>query len=242
VKNEFAGALEAFRRCIELDAEYADAHYRAGIVLESLERPEEAITSYRRALELEPRRVSAGRRLGLLEYAAGRFEKARDAWLAVEPYAGDDVYLRAQIAQALFALGRFGEAEPWREKVRRLHAAAKDEKVRAMKDFCFDQFVVDDARVSAYELFDRSEDALYRYVFVVARDGKVVLRVNLEPMQAVPELGLPGGFCVGANDDEGHITFKKRWAEEPPYPELQAAVRDAIRGQLPVAIRSRRGG
>ena len=35
------------------------------------------------------------------------------------------------------------------------------------------------------------------------------------------------------------MTFDKRWKAEPPYPELKAAVIDAIRGKL--AIKSSSG-
>jgi tetratricopeptide (TPR) repeat protein len=240
-KKDLPGSLAAFEKTVALDPGYLDAHYLAGTVLQRLDRSDEAITYFRKALEVEPENVGAGRRLGQLEYAAGRFEKALAAWLAVEPHAPDDIPLRAQIVQALFALGRHAEAEPWREKVRQIHAAAKDEKTRALKEFCFDQFKVDDKQVVAYEQFDRSEEALYRYVFYVSRDGKRLQRVNLEPGPVAPGLGILGGdFFLGANDEHGHVTFDKKWESEPPYPELKAAVIEAIRGKVPVATSSRR--
>lgn len=239
-KKDLPAALTAFLKAVELDPEYTEAHYRAGKALHRSERNAEAIVHYRKALALDATHVDAGNDLGLLEYLAGRFEGAREVWLAIEPHAPDDLELRARIVQALFALERYAEAEPWREKVRRMHATSKDEGTRKLREYCFDQFAVDDLRVVALEQFDRSEDALYRYVFRVSRDGTEILRVNLEPTPVAKELGLlGGGFFLGANDDEGHVTFQKRWNAEPPYPELKAAVIDAIHGRLAAASRSR---
>jgi tetratricopeptide (TPR) repeat protein len=240
-KGDLAGALAAFRKAVDLDPGYLDAHVRAGSMLERSERNEEAIATYRKVLELDPTLVRAGVRLGALEYRAGRFEKALAAWTAVEPHTPGDLTVRAQIVQALFALGRYADAAPWREQIRRIHASAKDEAVRKETEYRFDRFEVDQLEVVAYEQFDRSEDALYRYVFRVLQGDRMILRVNLEPSPVVPELGLHGGaFFLGANDEDGHRTFDKRWDGEPAYPELKAAVIDAIRGKIDVAVRSGR--
>lgn len=240
-KKDFDGALEAFRKAIALNPSYTEAQERAASVLEVLFRDDEAIAAYRKVLELDPTRASAGGRIGWLEYQAGRFEKALEAWLSVQPHAPSDLELHSEIVQALFALGRYADAEPWREKVRRIHAAAKDRKTRGYSGFCFDRFAVDDLRVRAFEEYDRSEEALYRYIFEVARDGKVVRRINLEPGPVAPGLGIPGGdFLLGGNDEQGHVTFDKRWKAEPPYPELKAAVIDAIRGKIAVKSSSGR--
>ena len=239
-KKDHAGAVTAFRKAVEIDPSYTDAYYRAGSALEMLLRDEEAIAAYRKVLELEPTRASAGARIGWLEYEAGRFEKALEAWLSVEPHAPDDLELHSEIVQALFALGRYADADPWREKVRRIHAGAKDERTQRYTGYCIDRFVVDDLRVRVFEEYDRSPEALYHYIFEVTRDGKLLRRVNLEPGPVAPGLGIPGGdFFLGGNDEQGHVTFDKRWKAEPPYPELKAAVIDAIRGKL--AIKSSSG-
>jgi tetratricopeptide (TPR) repeat protein len=240
-KRDLDGALAAFQKCVELDPKYVDAHVRAGSVLERLYRDDDAIASYRKVLELDPTRASAGGRIGWLEYQARRFEKALEAWVSAAAHAPDDLELHSEIVQALFALGRYADAEPWREKVRQIHAAAKDEKTRAYTGFCFDRFVVDELSVRAFEEYDRSEEALYRYIFEVNRDDKVVQKINLEPEPGDKGLGIPGGsFYLGRNDHQGHVTFDKHWKKEPPYPELKAAVIDAIRGKIDWATSSRK--
>lgn len=239
--DDLAGAVTAFQKALELDPAYATAHEGLAQVLQDLERSDEAAAHYRKALLLEPDLVNAGYNLGLLEYLRGRFEAAREAWLSVEPHDPGDLRLKSKIVQAYFALGQYVEAEPWREKVRTLHAGSERESVRKLKEYCFDQFALDDLRVLAFEQFDRSPEALYRYVFRVSRAGKEIRRINLEPSPVAIELGLPGGkFLLGANDDEGHMTFDKRWDAEPPYPELKAAVIDAIQGKLEIVSRLRR--
>jgi tetratricopeptide (TPR) repeat protein len=241
-KDDLEGALEAFRKVVELDPSYTDAHaYTAG-ALEKLMRDDEAIAAHRRVLALEPSRTFAGTRIGWLQYEAGRYEDSLATWTSFTPRAPDDLELHAHVVQALFALGRYADAAPWREKVRSIHAATKDPTTRAYKGFCIDRFTVDGLRVRAFEEYDRSEDALYHYVFEVGKDGKVVRRINLEPTPPAPGLGIPGGqFRLGSNVGREHFTYERKWTSEPPYPELKAAVIDAIRGKIQVVSSSSRG-
>lgn len=239
--QDAAGALDAYRRVLALDAAYSGAGYRAARVLHELGRGEEALPLLRKELAEDPTYVDAGTLLAFLEHRAGRYEKALDALRAVAPHAGGSIYLRSRMVMALFALGRHADAEPLRAEIRKLHAETNDPKVRALTEFCIDEFVVDDARVVVYEQFDRSPEALVWYAFRAYRGETRTLQVNLEPGPVAPELGIPGGdFLLGAYDDVGHRTFDKRWLEEPPYPELKAAVADALRGRLAVLSRMQR--
>ena len=230
-KDQDGKALEAFLKAAAIQPEDADTRYQAGTALQGAGRSAEATLHFKKAVALDPKHVDAGYNLGLLEYRAGRFAQARDAWLAIEPHAAGDMQLRAKIVQAYFALEKYDEAKPWREKVRQLHAQAEDEETRAKKDFCIDQFAVDDLRVLAYEQFDRSEKARTLYVFRVTKDGTITRRINLEPSPVGKELGGPA-FMLGADEGDAHTTFNRGWKEEPAYPELKAAVIDAIRGKL----------
>lgn len=51
---DFAGAEREYRRAIDLNPRYADAHYWYGVVLNRLGRWEESFAEFQRALELEP--------------------------------------------------------------------------------------------------------------------------------------------------------------------------------------------
>jgi tetratricopeptide (TPR) repeat protein len=239
--KDLAGAVEAFEKTLAISPEYSGARYYAAQALQGLGRTEEALSLLRGEVKRDPTEVDAGTLLGHLEYEAGRHEKALEAYLAVEPHAGPGVDVRSRIVMALFALERYEDAEPWRKKVRALHAASKSPRQRARKEFCIDEFRVDGAEVVVYEQFDQSAEALVWYAFRVRRDGKPVMQVNLEPGPVAPGLGILGGnFLLGAYDDVGHTTFDKEWQTEPTYPELKQAVVAAIRGELGWRSRSNR--
>jgi tetratricopeptide (TPR) repeat protein len=239
--KDLAGAVEAFEKTLTINPAYSGARYYAAKALHGLGRTGEAIPLLRHEVNRDPTEVDAGTLLGFLEYEAGRHEKALEAYLAVEPHAGAGVDLRSRIVMALFALERYADAEPWRKKVRALHAASKNPRQRALKSFCIDVFRVDGAEVVAYEQYDQSQEALVWYAFRVQRDGKSVMQVNLEPGPVAPGLGIVGGnFLLGAYDDVGHTTFDKEWQAEPTYPELKQAVVAAIRGELQARSRSGR--
>jgi hypothetical protein len=70
-------------------------------------------------------------------------------------------------------------------------------------------------------------------VFRATLAGKVIKRIDLEPDPITKELAGPA-FLLGADEDDTHTTYDKGWPELPPYPELEAAVLDAIRGTLVV--------
>ncbi len=53
-------AREAFEKVIEIDADYPDAHYQVGLLLESDDRPHEAISAYQREMEANPSHPRAG--------------------------------------------------------------------------------------------------------------------------------------------------------------------------------------
>lgn len=53
-RGDHASAEASFRRAVELNPSFAEAHYRLGVSLARLGRTEEAILSLRRCLELEP--------------------------------------------------------------------------------------------------------------------------------------------------------------------------------------------
>lgn len=83
-----AGAVEAFRRSIELDPRNAEVHHQLGQSLTVLGHWPEAVAAYREALELEPHRAMTYVPLAAISSRLGRVEEARrlgDSAIAVDP-------------------------------------------------------------------------------------------------------------------------------------------------------------
>ncbi|HTY19451.1 MAG TPA: tetratricopeptide repeat protein [Myxococcota bacterium] len=97
--DRFDAAIEAYRRAIEADPDFADAHCNLGTIYHQQERPEEAAACYRRALACDPKHVEANLNLASLFEEQGRNEAALahyKAALRVDPLRGD-----AQLSTAL---------------------------------------------------------------------------------------------------------------------------------------------
>lgn len=58
-RGDHAGAEASFRKAVELNPSFAEAHYRLGVSLARLGRRDEAISSLRRCLEIEPNHEGA---------------------------------------------------------------------------------------------------------------------------------------------------------------------------------------
>jgi tetratricopeptide (TPR) repeat protein len=69
-------AIAAYRRALELEPDFADAHCNLGSVFFNQSRRADARDCYQRALELEPAHLEANLNLGALFEEAGRDERA----------------------------------------------------------------------------------------------------------------------------------------------------------------------
>jgi tetratricopeptide (TPR) repeat protein len=69
-------AVACYRRAMELNPNFADAHYNLGIALMELGKPEEAAACYRRALELKPDYANAHNNLGHALIVLGKSDEA----------------------------------------------------------------------------------------------------------------------------------------------------------------------
>ena len=69
-------AEAAYRRALELNPDYAEAHYNLGVLLQEAEQLSEAEACYRCALELKPDHAAARHNMGLLLLTLGRYAQA----------------------------------------------------------------------------------------------------------------------------------------------------------------------
>lgn len=114
-------ALDEFRRAIELDGSFADAHFHQGIALAEQERWSDAIGSYRRALAIptlrDPELVHQN--LGLALYHVKRYREAEEALrlaLSLDPRLG----------MAYYNLGLVFVAEGRKEEAKRVFHRAQE--------------------------------------------------------------------------------------------------------------------
>ena len=106
-----AEALAACDRALEINPQYAQAHYNRGVVLDDLGRTAEALAAYDRALEINPQDAQAHYNRGVALSALGRKAEALAAYdraLEINPQYAQAHYNRGNV---LDDLGRKAEAE-----------------------------------------------------------------------------------------------------------------------------------
>jgi protein O-GlcNAc transferase len=111
-RGELEPAAAAYRRAIEIEPGFAEAHANLGAVLARLGRTDEAMREYERALALDPRLNAARVNLGLAHYRSGALGAALDAFKAA--YAQDPSLLQVRqlLGLVLVETGRDDEAIP----------------------------------------------------------------------------------------------------------------------------------
>ncbi len=129
----YRGALEAaadaFKRAVELEADYAEAHNNLGLALSRLGREPEAVESFQKALTLDPRMGEAYNNLGFLYHTSAQFDRAAEMFgQAIENAAdssiaytnlGNCLYKMEQPEKAVEAWRRALELDPMNENARR---------------------------------------------------------------------------------------------------------------------------
>lgn len=81
-------AIAEFQRAVEVDPNYAAAHFSLAYAYERGERIDEAIAQYQKALELEPGNLLGHNNLGVLYDKKGLYDEAIDAFeqaLQIDP-------------------------------------------------------------------------------------------------------------------------------------------------------------
>jgi tetratricopeptide (TPR) repeat protein len=129
----YRGALEAaadaFKRAVELEPEYAEAHNNLGLALSRLGREPEAVEAFQKALTLDPRMGEAYNNLGFLYHTSAQFDRAAEMFgQAIENAAdssiaytnlGNCLYKMKQPEKAVEAWRRAIELDPMNENARR---------------------------------------------------------------------------------------------------------------------------
>ncbi len=90
--DDYAGAEQAYRRALELDAANSSAHYNLGLLLQKLGERREALKEFQRTIELQPRHAWAHYQVGTIYAYQGRESAARKAYakaLALDPSLGN---------------------------------------------------------------------------------------------------------------------------------------------------------
>src|SRR5437660_9407207 len=77
--GELESAVEKYRRCVEIDAQFFDGWHALGMALMKLGRFEEAIEAGRKTVALRPNDQIAWTSLSLFHHRAGQIQEAEAA-------------------------------------------------------------------------------------------------------------------------------------------------------------------
>ncbi len=109
-KGEYAAAIPAWKRALELDSEDARAHYNFGLALQHQGRIQEAIAQYTKSVEINPQNAAAYTNLGVAFTNEGKLDEAIESLsksVAIKPA---NALAQSNLAAALIEKGRTGEA------------------------------------------------------------------------------------------------------------------------------------
>jgi tetratricopeptide (TPR) repeat protein len=118
---DWPGAERELRRAIELNPNYAVAHHCYGVLLNTLQRNDEAVTELQRALALDPLSLGVNNYLGAALINAGRYDDAikhLEQALELDPNHGD---AHGTLGDAYLAKGQYARAVDEMLKARALY-------------------------------------------------------------------------------------------------------------------------
>ena len=109
-KHEFASAVPAWRKAVELNPEDARAHNNLGAALVETGKPEEALTEYRKSLELNDQSSQAHNNLGSILAQQGKLDGALQQFERAVELNPDNGRAQSNLGGALSEKGRNEEA------------------------------------------------------------------------------------------------------------------------------------
>jgi tetratricopeptide (TPR) repeat protein len=104
-RGDGEGALASYQKAMALDPAYATPHNDAGVLLESMNRLDEAKQAYEQALSLDPNSLEAHANLAMLHERLGEKEQAIYHWLKRYQLGRSDDPWTARAEERLTALG-----------------------------------------------------------------------------------------------------------------------------------------
>lgn len=99
-------AIAAFRKAIQIDPNYLNAHLNLGVTLYTQGKLDEAIAAYRKAIQIDPNFVDAHFNLGFTLYVQGKLDEAIAAYRKVIQIDPNYVNAHNNLEVALKAQGK----------------------------------------------------------------------------------------------------------------------------------------
>ena len=109
-RGQFDEALNCYRKALESEPNYADAHSNLGGTLTKLGRFDEALAECRKALEIDPNYTDARNNLGMTLSECGRADEAIPLFREVLAIKPDSVSAQYNLGLALIRQKQFQEA------------------------------------------------------------------------------------------------------------------------------------
>lgn len=237
--GEKANAAQALEKVVALDPRNATALSTLGALASERGDHPMAVSLWEKTLEIDPTNANAHFNLGSHHQLRGDAQRSLSHYLAFAGQKPRDPEALKKVIQAYYRLEDFDQAERYRLKLLDVIATSEDPKVRATKDFCFDQFDAPGGRFMVYETVNKDGPLVYWYMFkLVDPTGKVLKSINLESSKGIAELGMP--FILGQNEGDRHITFAYGFEKLPSYSALKQLVLQANDGKLKASASSTR--
>lgn len=79
-QRDYAKAIQAYQKVIEIDPGYAEAYNNLGIIYQEVGDLDRALSSYQKAIEINPKYEKALNNMGVLLYLKGRYEESVQAF------------------------------------------------------------------------------------------------------------------------------------------------------------------
>jgi len=109
-RRDYAKAIQAYRKVIELDPGYAEAYNNLGIIYQETGDSDRALSAYQKAIETNPRYEKAFNNLGVLLYLKGRYEESMQGFQKALTINTDNIETHINLGTLFKKQGRVDQA------------------------------------------------------------------------------------------------------------------------------------